>query len=95
MNAGAEGQHCALHLGCRGGEVELSCYLPLFLLSPLVSESCFLGLGEAEACSGAVRYGVMDVWVSSPGRRKTEGGTSHYAKSLVPQEEIECLVTFT
>lgn len=70
-------------------EVELSCYLPWS------SESRFLGLGEAEACSGAVRCGVMDVWVSSPGERKTKGGTRHYAKSLAPQEEIVCLVTCT
>lgn len=38
---------------------------------------------------------VMDIWVSSPGERKTKGGTSHYAVSLAPQEEIVCLVTST
>lgn len=88
INAGAGGQ-VPLFSASWLCEVELSCSLPWS------SESCFLGLGEAEACSGAVRCGVMDVWVSSWGEMKTKGGTRHYAKSLAPQEEIVCLVTYT
>ena len=57
--------HCALRLSC----VRRSC----LAVSPFeFLESRLLGLGEAGAHSGAVRCGVMDVWVSSPRERKTK-----------------------